>query len=88
MRWCDEASDYVRQHIRAQGYKPKELATRLPSVRAGRLGDFMKGKGEFGPRVIASHAEASGLELEPPKFRRRDSWAPRVRKDEPREDWG
>ncbi|TXM72185.1 hypothetical protein FV226_13225 [Methylobacterium sp. WL12] len=87
-RWCDEAAATVRAHIRAEGYKPKELATRLPSVRAGRLTDFMKGKGEFAPRVIASYAEAAGLELDPPNFRKRTSWAPRIQKDEPRQDGG
>ncbi len=88
LNWCDEAASVVRQHIKQQGYRAVELATRRPSIREGRLKEFMQGKGAHSGRSIAIYAEAAGLGLERPKFRKRTSWAPRVRPDTPREDWG
>lgn len=88
VKWCRDASDYIREHIRKQGYSAKDLHSRLPSIRAGVLEDFVEHKGEYAPRRLVSIAESAGLELEPPRFRHRPSFAPRRAPDAPRKVWG
>ena len=78
-RWRDEAAIQVKEHIEAQGYRAKDLATRNPAIRQGSLEEFLEGKRDFSTRAIAIYAEAAGLELEPPRFSKRADWKPRVR---------
>lgn len=60
----------------------------MPSIRAGVLTDFVKGKGEYGQRGLINIAKAASLELEPPKFRKRPSMAPRRDPHAPKHVWG
>ncbi|MBY0251595.1 MAG: hypothetical protein K2X54_09475 [Methylobacterium organophilum] len=88
LKWCADAEEAFREHIKAEDYTAKDLHQRMPSIRAGVLDNFMKGKGEFAPRGLASIGEASGLELEPPRFRKRPSMAPRRDPETPKHVWG
>lgn len=88
LKWCSDAEEAILSHIVDQGYSAKDLHKRLPSVRAGVLDSFVKGKGEYSPRGLVSLAEAAGLELEKPKFRKRDSMAPRRDPHTPKHVWG
>lgn len=88
LKWCADAEEAIRAQIDHKGYKAKDLHQRLPSIRAGVLGDFMRGRGEFSPRALISLAEAAGLELEPPRFREKASMAPRRDPHADKHVWG
>lgn len=88
LKWCSDAEEAIRTHIKQEGYSARDLHQRMPSIRAGVLTDFVKGKGEYGQRGLINIAEAAGLELEPPRFRKRPSMAPRRDPHAPKHVWG
>lgn len=77
IRWCAKAADALRQHIDAKGYKAKDVHQRWSSIREDSFKKFVNGGMQPSSRFLHLLAEATGMEIEPPRMRFRPSMAPR-----------